>query len=738
MSFIKRSAPQKPISEREDYLVLVAVRDKKDIQALLSLACDLAQGYNGSVRMVTVSAADEPEPWLEELPDEKQAVPIEKILLHGRKADELLLQEIEKANADALILGWSGEANRGKYTLGDTLDPVIQKATCDVLVLRQNYPENLQRVLIPTSGGPNAARAVEMFHKMLPETEIVLLYVVPRHLGPAEELVGHEHLLKITNTLPQNVNITPKVTTAENPIAGILKEAAQGYDLLAIGAGAEGIIDRFLFGDLPQAVLQRSPIPTMVVLKRNLTNLRNLRRQFWLRLFSLIPQADVQAQAKAYRSIQRGIRNNTDYSLTIALAAIFATLGLLLDSPEVIVGAMMVAPLMAAILGLGLNIVLGELRNFWRALAMTFRGVVIAILTGLIVGFLVPGAQITHEIRAFSQPSLLDLGIALTAGVTAAYAISRKNVSESFAGVAVAAALTPPLANAGLLLSMSRFHLAWSAFLLFLTNLIAIIAAGALIFLWLGFRPQPGDMGRKTLLRRGLSGVTVMLILVTIPLAILTRESTLNARLNQAVEAALQAEVAELAGATLIEWELAEEANNSEGLQLNIIIRMPTALQYRDARQLQENVAQKLARPVALTIDIVPSTKLRAYVPPTATPTPQPTATGLPTATNTPTPTNSPTSTPTPTNTPTPTQTPTVTASPTATPWLLKVAEVSYNGLRVRYSPGGLILGRLPEGATVTVLEGPIKVADDIWYRIFNADKHLEGWVSGEYLQSSE
>ncbi len=737
MPFLANHTQQE--KKRATYLVLAAVRDKKDARSLLALACALARGEDGSVRVVTVSAANAPVPWLASLLAEEHAVPVDVVLRHGGKTEDILLAEIDKSQAEVLVLGWQGQPGKGRYTLGNTLDPVIQQAACDVVVLRKDYPVAARRVLIPTAGGPNAARAVEMLHRMLPQAEIVPLYVALRHLGSAEELIGHERLLAITKNLPPDVHVSPKVITAENPLAGILQEAAQGYDLLMVGAGAEGLIDRFIFGDLPQTILHRSPIPTLVV-RRRLTNLRHLQRRVWLRLFDFMPQVDAEAKSTAYKSIQRGIRHDTDYSLTLALAAIFAALGLLLDSPEVIVGAMMVAPLMAAILGMGLNIVLGEPRNFWRALVMTLRGIIIAVMTGLAVGFIVPDAQITHEIMAFSHPSLLDLGIALTAGITAAYAVSRNNVSEAFAGVAVAAALTPPLANTGLMISMQRFDLAWGALLLFITNLIAIIASGALAFLWLGFRPRPGDMDpeRKTLLQRGLGGVVALLILVTIPLTILTHESAVTARLQEDVETALQAEVTNLPGATLVEWQLGSEAANDETLQLNITLRVPTALKYADARKLQEEVARRLERPVALAIDMVPSTQLRAYVPPPPTPTAPPTPTGAPTATATSPPTATPTSTPRPTQTPSPTATPTVTPTPIATPWLMTVAEIAANGLRVRYSPGGLILERLPAGSTVTILERPVSVEDNTWYHIFSAEKHLAGWVSGEYLTSRE
>ena len=60
-------------------------------------------------------------------------------------------------------------------------------------------------------------------------------------------------------------------------------------------------------------------------------------------------------------------------------------------------------------------------------------------------------------------------------------------------GVAIAAALVPPLATAGLCAAQGLFALSSGAILLFVANLIAINAAGGLVFLWLGFGPSSDD-----------------------------------------------------------------------------------------------------------------------------------------------------------------------------------------------------------------------------------------------------
>jgi hypothetical protein len=65
---------------------------------------------------------------------------------------------------------------------------------------------------------------------------------------------------------------------------------------------------------------------------------------------------------------------------------------------------------------------------------------------------------------------------------------------------------------------------------------------------------------------------------------------------------------------------------------------------------------------------------------------------------------------------------------------VLTVTDVGGAGLRIRYAPNGLVLDRIAEGTSVVVLEGPVTVDDEAWYRVRVEAQRLEGWVSGEYL----
>ena len=279
--------------------------------------------------------------------------------------------------------------------------------------------------------------------------------------------------------------------------------------MLIIGAGNENVVGRFLFGDIPQAIVAGSPIPVMIV-RRRLTNINSLVRRLWTFIFGLVPSLSIQEQAEVSRNIRAGRAASTDFSVMITLAAAIASLGLLLNSPAVIIGAMLVAPLMSAILGMGLSLVVGDLRFFWTSLGTTIRGILLAVVTGFIIGCARAGRVGNGEILGRASPSVLDLGVALVSGAAAAYALSRKDVSASLVGVAIAASLAPPLAVVGIGFVLRQYWISGGALLLFITNMISIIATSGLVFFLLGFRPAPGDVRRVRVLRRGFQTVMVL------------------------------------------------------------------------------------------------------------------------------------------------------------------------------------------------------------------------------------
>lgn len=182
------------------------------------------------------------------------------------------------------------------------------------------------------------------------------------------------------------------------------------------------------------------------------------------------------------------------YWLQIFFSAGIATLGLVLNSPAVIIGAMLISPLMGPILSGGLALATGDLilavRSFVSLLISSLGAIGFAVL---LVAFL-PFKEGTSEILSRTSPNTLDLGIALFSGAVGSVAISKevKGVVTSIPGVAIAVALMPPLCvvgyGVGLALSLNLtdgLKYAGGGGLLYLTNLVAITFMAMVVFILL-------------------------------------------------------------------------------------------------------------------------------------------------------------------------------------------------------------------------------------------------------------
>ncbi|MEK6249537.1 MAG: TIGR00341 family protein [Planctomycetales bacterium] len=239
--------------------------------------------------------------------------------------------------------------------------------------------------------------------------------------------------------------------------------------------------------------------------------------QFFERLAkSGIPQLDRTQRVALFERAQSNSRWDTDFMLLTCLSTLIAALGLVQNSAAVVIGAMLVAPLMTPLIAAGLSLVQGNMILIRNAVRSISRGFAIAFTTGIAVGVLTPNLSVTPEMLARGSPRMPDLLVAFISGVAAAYAMGRPNLFSALPGVAIAAALVPPLATAGLATSLGRWQLASGSLLLFLTNIVSIVL-GAACALWVvGIRGQHEYGG----VSRWARFVSVSLILVAMGLAV--------------------------------------------------------------------------------------------------------------------------------------------------------------------------------------------------------------------------
>jgi len=169
--------------------------------------------------------------------------------------------------------------------------------------------------------------------------------------------------------------------------------------------------------------------------------------------------------------------------LTVS-SCIIATLGLLVNSTAVIIGAMIIAPLMMPLRSLALGALDVDGALFRTSAVSLGIGTLIAVLVSGLVGglFGVPASSLGTEILARTQPNLADLLVAIAAGAIGGFARLRPKINDAIAGTAIAVALMPPLCVVGITLSQGAWEMAGGAFLLYSTNFIGITLACIVVF----------------------------------------------------------------------------------------------------------------------------------------------------------------------------------------------------------------------------------------------------------------
>ena len=219
--------------------------------------------------------------------------------------------------------------------------------------------------------------------------------------------------------------------------------------------------------------------------------------------------------SKVRVSIEANALPSKMYFLMNALSAIIASYGLVANSPAVVIGAMLVAMMLGPITGVALAIIDYRMPLLRKSLFTVAAGGALVVTIGFIVGLLHQGQPLTNEILSRTQPTSMDLMIALAGGTAGAYAMISPHLSVAVVGVAVATALVPPLAASGILLSNGEISLGLGALLLAVTNIIAIQFTNALVLWFTGFRRLVDDDYKSgtylTFLRR--NAVTLLLLI---------------------------------------------------------------------------------------------------------------------------------------------------------------------------------------------------------------------------------
>ncbi|MDR7190958.1 MULTISPECIES: TIGR00341 family protein [Microbacterium] len=259
-------------------------------------------------------------------------------------------------------------------------------------------------------------------------------------------------------------------------------------------------------------------------------------------LQALIPPTQRQTAAEVTEALDLGSGDRagkrSGFLIMLTLAGIIAIAGVLTDSTATVIGAMIIAPLGTPILAIGLGIVTGHLSIVVRSIMWVLLGLVIVIVLGLAFSLFVAtpeSLETNSQVLGRTSPSFMDLVAALATGFAGGFAMCRKDLSAVLPGVAIAISLVPPLGVVGVCAGQGLWNDALGALWLFLSNVVALVIAGSIVFTLAGYARDPGSSPVANR-RRAYVIVTVLAVVVTVPLAVNSVVSVALARWSVVIQ----------------------------------------------------------------------------------------------------------------------------------------------------------------------------------------------------------
>jgi uncharacterized hydrophobic protein (TIGR00271 family) len=591
-----------PIENCEAYghLVVVPILDETSVQPLINLALSLACPDHGEVVALFIDM-DEPEEHAFRLHKIQRVIetqreagqPVELVVHTSVSITRGILDATRELRADILLLDANIPAEGGAK-FGTIIENIIPIAPCPVFLYRPGKSESFSRIVVPVLEGHQAQIASQLAQALAERFAVPIeaLYLEKERSEGKQAYWDETSRLGAASFDPsEGASVKQTVVQVEDLVDGFVLHA-QDDDLAIADINEQGDWDAWLRGDSSLDTLRTWAGAFLV----NASGAVSLPRPWWRKWESWLKPTVTEFEGEELeQDAEEASHSSLDFLVLIVISAILAAFGLILNSNAVIIGAMLVAPLMTPLIALATGLVIGKYRIMQRGGLTLIQGVLASIMVALLVGWFSSTSIVTAEMASRGNVTFLDMGVALASGVIGAYAKARKDIPSALAGVAIAAALMPPLVTVGLAISFREGALARGASLLFLTNIVSIILAASLAFIWLGMRPGKED---DPLARRRVSRIlAVLLLIILVALSIRSLNTASTGRIENVLQASFQQ-------AELVNYEIRQ----SDPLEIVAVVRQPVGNLDDNSEiiEARESLEELLEEPVKLSVVLEP------------------------------------------------------------------------------------------------------------------------------------
>jgi len=303
---------------------------------------------------------------------------------------------------------------------------------------------------------------------------------------------------------------------------------------------------------------------------------------------------------KLRQSLLRDAQLDQPYLVLTASSCLLASFGLLINSTAVVIGAMIIAPLMLPLRSFAFATLEGDRELLRASVQAIAASTLLSIALSWLVGALVGLPEFGSEVLSRTEPTLIDLSIAIVAGGVSGYAKIRPAIGDAIPGTAIAVALMPPLCALGLLLSQGDWAAAGGAGLLYATNLLGINLACLALYALSGY-------ARNDELSRSLSwGVSLLLILLlALPLGLSSWQLLGRARANASIEAILTQQALSSGAA----FEIINSTVNwrDRPPSIALTVRAVEAIAPEDVALVERYLAAEMGQTFKVILEVMPS-----------------------------------------------------------------------------------------------------------------------------------
>lgn len=273
---------ERKVKPASKYPVMVAVANPNSAALLVQDTYKICQAKEASVELIHMVPVPEQIPLsraAEYISSGKESLleamlylsmhfPCNTTLRYCRNIARGIVSAVREKNARLLVLGWHGKRETSLFSIGSTIDPIIEQAPCDIVVLKDTGKNKVfEKILVPVAGGPNSALAAEIASIVAdgenPEITIMTVHTHNNRFDLEKFIQSQAKRLN----LPEKTFI-PKIVKAKSPVAAILKES-KGYDLIVLGTSEKPYLFRLGSQTLPEKIACRTETPAMIV-KRNI------------------------------------------------------------------------------------------------------------------------------------------------------------------------------------------------------------------------------------------------------------------------------------------------------------------------------------------------------------------------------------------------------------------------------------------------------------------------------------